>query len=227
MSGCAHMNPDDFCGSCAPEKLREARREIERLLVRAENAEAEAAESLDALIHCHQAEERLRARWPHIEVPTRGSAYILGHQVLVDPGSPTCLRCSIEEELRGPVPSGEESRAERCPYCAKRIGRGDTETCDALCHRGGDTCACPERNLLIREWAQYEPCDDRAKALEVQIDRLSGYDGDTPKDWRLSVRGSVRQEPPRRDAHPQPGTLRPIRSRLGWPRPRLRGGEPA
>lgn len=126
MSGCVHTSPDDYCASCAPEKLRLARLEIEllrhvveerqergnELLVRAEKAEAEAAESLDALVLCHQAEERLRARWPHIQVPTRGSAGLLGHQVLVDPGSPTCLRCSIEEEIRGPVASGEENRAE-------------------------------------------------------------------------------------------------------------------
>jgi hypothetical protein len=31
MSGCAHMNPNETCASCAPAKLREARQEIERL----------------------------------------------------------------------------------------------------------------------------------------------------------------------------------------------------
>lgn len=35
MSGCAHMNPEDFCGSCAPDKLREARMRVTCWLIEA------------------------------------------------------------------------------------------------------------------------------------------------------------------------------------------------
>jgi len=82
--------------------LEEAQAEVERLRI--------------ALLLSAAAEARIRARWPHIEVPTKGSAGLLGRQVVIDPGSPTCLRCSIEDEIRGPEhrkhPSGDY-----CVWC--------------------------------------------------------------------------------------------------------------
>lgn len=35
--------------------------------------------------------DRIREHWPHIEVGIKGRTY--------DPGSPTCLRCTIEKEI--------------------------------------------------------------------------------------------------------------------------------
>jgi hypothetical protein len=86
----------------ADDQLRALRAEVERLRI--------------ALLLSAAAEARIRARWPHIEVPTKGSAGLLGRQVVIDPGSPTCLRCSIEDEIRGPEhrkhPSGDY-----CTFC--------------------------------------------------------------------------------------------------------------
>ena len=39
--------------------------------------------------------KRVRSIWPHIE--------ILTNKRIIDPGSPTCLRCKIEEAIRGDV----------------------------------------------------------------------------------------------------------------------------
>jgi hypothetical protein len=55
---------------------------------RAEQAEAKLAE---AQANRNGTISRLRARWPHIEIGQKGQR--------ADPGSPTCLRCSIEAEI--------------------------------------------------------------------------------------------------------------------------------
>ena len=43
--------------------------------------------------------ERVRAIWPHIEVPMPGSIVERKRRTF-DPGAPTCLRCKIEEVLK-------------------------------------------------------------------------------------------------------------------------------
>ena len=113
MSGCAHMNQEEFCSSCAPAKLREARQEIERLtfvvndrqergnemLARAERAEEEARKMRVALLLDAASFARIRFRWPHIEIP---HGQFRSDSRVFHPGSPTCLRCSIEDEIQGP-----------------------------------------------------------------------------------------------------------------------------
>ena len=45
--------------------------------------------------------DRLRANWPHIQVPIGPSRFLHGARQVKDPGAPTCLRCKIEEAIRG------------------------------------------------------------------------------------------------------------------------------
>lgn len=55
---------------------------------------------------------RLRARWPHIEIPTNGptartpSPRVARGGLVADPGSPACLRCAIEDEIGPPWHDG-------------------------------------------------------------------------------------------------------------------------
>lgn len=98
-------------------------REIERL--RAENAalveqfdrkQEACAEMRVALLLDAAAFARLRATWPHIEIPNKNASIKMGVPRTVDPGSPTCLRCKIEDVLarrpaeggEGPMPNGWE-----------------------------------------------------------------------------------------------------------------------
>jgi hypothetical protein len=58
------------------------------MLARAERAEGSIA--------------RVRALWPHIEIPNANASDRLGVPRTADPGAPTCLRCKIEAALRAP-----------------------------------------------------------------------------------------------------------------------------
>lgn len=53
---------------------------------------------------------RLRAHWPHIELPTKvptaRGARMSGRGLVADPGAPACLRCAIEDEIGAPWHDG-------------------------------------------------------------------------------------------------------------------------
>ena len=86
---------NNYSYRCTLESLKRAEAEAK---LREQKSEAQRI----ALLKCAAAEARIRARWPHIEVPINAGAGKLGRRTVADPGSPTCLRCSIEDEIRGP-----------------------------------------------------------------------------------------------------------------------------
>jgi hypothetical protein len=88
---------------------REAREHAEdvaeayRLIEKAERHDRAPVEVVTDLLRRLRLAERLidrvRSRWPHIEIPASAERQAAGTR-REDPGSPACLRCTIEETLR-------------------------------------------------------------------------------------------------------------------------------
>jgi hypothetical protein len=72
-------------------------------------------------------------------------------------------------------PVANPTPSEYCPYCAKPVGLGDVDTCDAMCHRFGDSCYCEERQRLMNAWGDLRMGSPEAQKLEARIDALSSY----------------------------------------------------
>jgi hypothetical protein len=74
-----------------------------RLIEKAERSDRTAQEVVLSLLKrlrvAQKAIESVRSRWPHIEIPASAERQAAGTR-REDPGSPACLRCTIEETLR-------------------------------------------------------------------------------------------------------------------------------
>ena len=102
--------PCEECGRARAEarvkelevRLADAEKEASDLRANLHETEgrlnAEAERYLQRMREAEAKIERVRSNWPHIETP--GPLLGLGgRRIKIDPGSPTCLRCKIEDLL--------------------------------------------------------------------------------------------------------------------------------